>query len=78
MGMCMPDHDWLPGQVFLLKCPACLDSSITLCVVRSLTLLFEGEVLGEVPALVVASEQEQRGRVVDLQRPQVEHALRKG
>lgn len=37
--------------------------------------LLEGEVLGEVAALVVAAEEEQRGRVADLQRPEVEDAL---
>lgn len=42
---------------------------------HSLTLLFEGEVLCEMPALMVASEQEECGRVVDLQHPQEQHTL---
>lgn len=48
-----------------------------LCVVHSLTLLFEGEVLCEMPALMVAPEQEECGRVVDLQRPQEQHTLQR-
>lgn len=40
-----------------------------------LTLLFEGEVLCEVPALVVASEEEQGVGMVDLQSPQVQYTL---
>lgn len=43
----------------------------------ALTLLFEGEVLCEMPALMVASEQEECGRVVDLQRPQEQHTLQR-
>lgn len=42
-----------------------------------LTLLFEGEVLCEMPTLVVASEEEERGGMVDLQSPQVQHALQR-
>ena len=42
-----------------------------------LTLELEGEVVGQVAALVVASEEEHRLRVVDLERPQVENTLRK-
>lgn len=42
-----------------------------------LTLLFEGEVLCEMPALVVASEEEECGRMVDLQGPEEEHTLQK-
>lgn len=41
----------------------------------ALTFLFEGEVLCEVPTLVVPTQQEQRVGVVDLQRPEVEHTL---
>lgn len=41
-----------------------------------LTLLFEGEVLREMPALVVPSEEEERVGVVDLQSPQVQYTLR--
>lgn len=40
-----------------------------------LTLLFEGEVLGEMPALVIASEEEESVGMVDLQAPQKEHTL---
>lgn len=40
-----------------------------------LTLLFEGEVLCEVPTLVVASEEEQGVGMVDLQSPQVQYTL---
>ena len=40
------------------------------------TLELEGEVFGEVAALVVAAQQEQRRRVRELQRPQVQHTLR--
>lgn len=68
-------------QVFLLNCPVCAPGGITehqsLRVVHSLTLLFKGEVLCEMPALVVASEQEECGRVVDLQHPQEQHALQR-
>ena len=45
--------------------------------VLDLALLLEGEVLGEVAALVVAAQQEERARVQHLQRPQVQHALQK-
>ena len=41
-----------------------------------LTLLFEGEVLCEVPALVVAPEEEEGGGVAQLQRPQIQHTLK--
>ncbi len=41
----------------------------------ALTLLLEGEVLCEMPALVVASQQEERVRVDQLERPQVDDAL---
>lgn len=37
--------------------------------------MFKGEVLCEMPTLVVASEEEEGGRVVDLQGPQIEHTL---
>lgn len=40
-----------------------------------LTFLFKGEVLREMPTFVVASEEEEGGRVVDLQGPQIEHTL---
>ena len=40
-----------------------------------LTLLFEGEVLCEVPALMVASEEEQGVGMVDLKSPQVQYTL---
>ncbi|KAI8035088.1 hypothetical protein M5D96_012181 [Drosophila gunungcola] len=43
--------------------------------VLDLALLLEGEVLGQVPALVVAAQQEQRLRIGDLQRPQIQDAL---
>lgn len=42
---------------------------------RTLTLQLEGEVLCEMSALVVASEEEERAGVVELQGPQVEHTL---
>ena len=42
---------------------------------KILTLLLERKVLGEVTALVVAAEQEQRGGVADLEGPQVEDTL---
>lgn len=47
------------------------------CKVRQeqLTLLFEGEVLCEMPALMVASEEEESVGVVDLQSPQVQYTL---
>lgn len=45
---------------------------------KRLTLLFEGEVLCEMPALVVASKEEECLRVVDLQSPQVQYTLRRG
>lgn len=41
----------------------------------ALTFLFEGEVLCEVPALVVPSQEEECGGVVDLERPEVENTL---
>lgn len=41
----------------------------------ALTLLFEGEVLCEMSALVVPSEEEQGVGVVDLQSPQVQYTL---
>ncbi len=41
-----------------------------------LTLLLECEVLCEVPALMVAPQQEERGRVHQLQGPEVNHALK--
>lgn len=41
----------------------------------ALTFLFEGEVLCEVPALVVASEEEEGVGMVDLQSPQVQNTL---
>ena len=44
---------------------------------QPLTFLFEGEVLCEVSALVVPAQQEQRVGVVDLQGPEVQHALRR-
>lgn len=37
--------------------------------------MFKGEILREMPTLVVASEEEEGGRVVDLQGPQIEHTL---
>lgn len=40
-----------------------------------LTLLLEGEVLCEVPALVVPSEEEEGAGVVDLQRPEEQNTL---
>lgn len=40
-----------------------------------LTLLFKGKILCEMSALVVASEEEERVGVVDLQGPQVQHTL---
>lgn len=43
--------------------------------ITRLTLLFEGEVLCEVPALVVPPQEEECGGVVDLQRPEVENTL---
>lgn len=43
--------------------------------VLDLALLLERKVLGQVPALVVAAQQEQRGRVAELQRPQVQDAF---
>lgn len=43
----------------------------------ALTFLFEGEVLGEVPALVVPTQEEERSGVVDLKRPEVENALQR-
>lgn len=42
-----------------------------------LTLLFEGEVLCEMPALVVASEEEEGVGMVDLQSPEVQYTLRR-
>ena len=42
----------------------------------ALTFLFEGEVLCEVAALVVPTQEEDGAGVVDLQRPEVENALR--
>ena len=42
----------------------------------SLTFLFEREVLCEVPALVVPSQEKECSGVVDLKRPEVEHTLR--
>lgn len=42
---------------------------------QSLTFLFEGEVLREVPALVVPTQEEECGGVVDLERPEVENTL---
>jgi hypothetical protein len=41
-----------------------------------LALELEGEVVGQMPALVVSAEQPERVGVPDLQRPQVENALR--
>lgn len=41
----------------------------------ALTFLFEGEVLCEVPALVVPTQEEECGGVVDLERPEVENTL---
>ena len=41
-----------------------------------LTFQFEGEVLGEMSTFMVAPEQEQRTRVVDLENPQVKHTLK--
>ena len=38
----------------------------------------EGEVVGQVPAFVVASQQPERGRVPDLQGPEIEDALDQG
>lgn len=43
--------------------------------VFDLALLLECEVLGEVAALVIAAQQEERRRVEQLHGPQVEHAL---
>ena len=43
---------------------------------RGLTFLLEGEVLCEVATLVVPTQQEQGGRVTQLQGPQVQHALK--
>ncbi len=40
-----------------------------------LALQLEGEVVGQVTALVVATQQPERLGIVDLERPQVEHAL---
>lgn len=70
---------WLAAgvQVFLLVSTSGITTHQHLCVVHSLTLLFEGEVFREMPALVVASEQEECARVVDLQRPQEQHALQR-
>lgn len=42
-----------------------------------LTLQFEGEVICQMPALVVTSQQPQRIRVPDLQGPEVENTLHK-
>ena len=42
-----------------------------------LTLLFEGEVLCEMPALMVASEEEEGVGMVDLQSPEVQYTLRR-
>ena len=44
--------------------------------VKELTLELEGEVVGQMTTLVVASKQEQCVRVPDLERPQVENTLR--
>jgi len=41
----------------------------------ALTLLLEGEVLCEVPALMVPTQEEECGGVVDLKRPEVENTL---
>lgn len=41
----------------------------------SLTFLFKGEVLRQVPALVVPTQEEECGGVVDLQWPEVENTL---
>ena len=41
----------------------------------ALTFLFEGEVLCEVSALVVPTQEEERAGVVDLERPEVENTL---
>lgn len=41
----------------------------------ALTFLFEGEVLCEVPALVVPTQEEECAGVVDLERPEVENTL---
>lgn len=41
----------------------------------ALTFLFEGEVLCEVPALVVTPEHEEGCGVVDFERPEVQHTL---
>lgn len=43
----------------------------------ALTFLFEGEVLCEVPALVVSTQEEERSGVVDLKRPEVENTLQR-
>ena len=40
-----------------------------------LTFAFEGEILGEVAALVVTSEENDLGRIPDLERVQVEQTL---
>lgn len=37
--------------------------------------MFKGEVLREMPTLVVASEEEEGGRMVNLQGPKIEHTL---
>lgn len=42
---------------------------------RALTFLFEGEVLCKVPALVVSTQEEECGGVVDLEWPEVENTL---
>ena len=43
--------------------------------VLHLDLLLEREVLGQVAALVVAAQQEERARVAELERQQVQNAL---
>jgi hypothetical protein len=42
---------------------------------EQLTFQLEGEVVGQMSALVVSSEEEQRVGIPHLQRPQVEHTL---
>lgn len=84
MPLCVPRHGCMDPLHERVGVPIKVSSSWTpitkrqsLFVVHSLTLLFEGEVLREMPALMVASEQEECGWVVDLQRPQEQHTLQR-
>lgn len=49
--------------------------SATAAAAAALTLLFEGEVLCEMPTLVIAPEEEESVGVVDLEAPQEQHTL---